>query len=98
MQVLLDSPTLRFRDLQNSFRRSSARARAAELRAYILETAARIVGPVTVRKERQRFSGDFGRSTVFLDELWDNAAAGNQIDHRDVLDQQKRFAEFVREG
>src|SRR5688500_20140596 len=98
MQVLLDSPTLRSRDLQNSFRRSSARARAAELRAYILETAARIVGPVTVRKERQRCRGDFGRSPVFMDELWDNAAAGNMIEHRDVLDQKTRVAECVRVG
>ena len=66
-----------------SFARTSPSARA------------RLVGALRVGQQRQRLGRDALGGAVVLDELGHDAAPGNEVDHRHVVDQQKPPAKPV---
>ena len=66
--------------------------------AHLGERAARLLGALVVRQQRQRLGRDVLGRAVVLDQLGHNAPAGNEIDHRDVIDQQEPAAEAVGQG
>ena len=71
---------------QHGFGRTAARARASQFAAYFGKSGAHRFGARRIGQKRQHLRGDALGRAVFLDQLRNDAAAGNQIHHRDIVD------------